>query len=77
MSTAITRRCPTHKRCPDDIVGCGSTNVTAPDDEGLYDCIDCGIWFRADETIGEGGQARQVLNAEGGAALKPVPSASS
>jgi hypothetical protein len=27
------------------IIGCGSTNVEGPDDEGLYDCHDCGIWF--------------------------------
>lgn len=25
--------------------GCGSFNVTAPDDEGLRDCRDCGLWF--------------------------------
>lgn len=25
--------------------GCGSFDVTAPDDEGLRDCRDCGLWF--------------------------------
>lgn len=28
-------------RCPE----CGSTNVTDADDEGLIDCMTCGIWF--------------------------------
>ena len=30
-----------------DIVGCGSTNVSQPDEEGLCDCSDCGIFFPA------------------------------
>jgi hypothetical protein len=30
---------------PHTIIGCGSTNVTGPDDEGLWDCLDCGIWW--------------------------------
>ena len=29
--------------------GCGSANVTGPDDEGLYDCLDCGLWFKQEE----------------------------
>lgn len=41
--------CPTSTAQPNGsthtIVGCGSTNVSGPDDEGLYDCLDCGIWF--------------------------------
>ena len=41
--------CPTAPTQPDGaphtIIGCGSTNVEGPDDEGLYDCLDCGIWF--------------------------------
>lgn len=28
-----------------EVVGCGSTNVSGPDSEGLYDCNDCGMWF--------------------------------
>jgi len=28
-------------RCPD----CGGTNVSEADDEGLIDCLDCGVWF--------------------------------
>jgi hypothetical protein len=27
------------------IQGCGSANIEGPDDEGFYDCLDCGIWF--------------------------------
>jgi len=25
--------------------GCGSSRVAGPDEEGLYDCLDCGLWF--------------------------------
>ncbi len=25
--------------------GCGSNNLTGPDDEGWYDCLDCGLAF--------------------------------
>ena len=37
-------------RCPPSGDGhkledCGSPNVEGPDFEGLYDCLDCGIWF--------------------------------
>lgn len=37
-------------RCPrntdaSDISGCGSVRVVGPDDEGLMDCLNCGIWF--------------------------------
>ena len=27
------------------LMGCGSYNVEGPDDEGLYDCLDCGLDF--------------------------------
>lgn len=41
-------------RCPDggpmSLEGCGSDNVSERDEEGLYDCLDCGIWF--DEVAG-------------------------
>lgn len=43
-------RCPSQARFVGDIVGCGSPNVSEPDEEGLCDCGDCGIWFRADES---------------------------
>lgn len=38
-------RCPVNKRGTDDLEGCGSTNLQGPDEEGLYDCLDCGLWF--------------------------------
>jgi len=37
--------CPSSARQTDDIVGCGSANVGSPDDEGLFDCMDCGMYF--------------------------------
>ncbi|HIH2744845.1 TPA: hypothetical protein ACYLN4_000511 [Burkholderia lata] len=39
--------CPDTARRPDDIVGCGSANVTGPDSEGFHDCLDCGMFFKA------------------------------
>lgn len=53
-TTQTTTTCPTTRvqtdGSPHTIIGCGSTNVSGPDDEGLYDCLDCGIWFNpADE----------------------------
>ena len=36
-------------RCPEtpneDINGCGEVFWAEPDDEGLIDCPNCGIWF--------------------------------
>ena len=44
-----TSACPTAQHAQDgdrhSIIGCGSTNIIGPDDEGLYDCLACGIWF--------------------------------
>jgi hypothetical protein len=37
--------CPEHRRCADDVVGCGSTNVSGPDEEGFFDCLECGVFF--------------------------------
>lgn len=37
--------CPSEARHPDDVVGCGSTNVSGPDEEGLFDCHDCGVFM--------------------------------
>lgn len=46
-------RCPTVPNMPNgephSVVGCGSSNVSEPDDEGLYDCGDCGIWFAGND----------------------------
>lgn len=51
--TEITLRCPTHRRSPDDVVGCGSTNVRwNTQSDGLCDCFECGIFFSLAEGIG-------------------------
>ena len=39
-------RCPQGSRYKGDAVGCGSLNVYGPDDDGYYDCLDCGLFFR-------------------------------
>jgi len=45
MVEATSRiRCPAEP-ADAEIPGCGSEHVEGPDDEGLYDCLDCGIWF--------------------------------
>lgn len=49
--------CPTAARAPDGtphaIIGCGSDRVVEDASEpGLYDCLDCGLWFRpAEESV--------------------------
>ncbi len=45
---AIKPCCPKHARFPGDSVGCGSTNVAGPDEEGFFDCQDCGLFFKAE-----------------------------
>lgn len=42
--------CPTARLAPDGtphtVIGCGSTRVVEdPTEPGLYDCLDCGIFF--------------------------------
>jgi hypothetical protein len=37
-------KCPDQPRFPGDTIGCGSTNLSEPDEEGLVDCHDCGMW---------------------------------
>lgn len=48
-ATSTALACPTAPTTPTGeqhtIIGCGSTNLEGPDFEGLYDCLDCGIWF--------------------------------
>ena len=46
--TADEIRCPSNRRHADDLVGCGSADVAGPDDEGIYDCLGCGLWFTPD-----------------------------
>lgn len=42
-------RCPTSPWTPEGehhtIIGCGSSDIVGPDDEGLYDCRSCGMWW--------------------------------
>ena len=49
--TPRTYRCPTEPEpgVTDSLIGCGHTFTATPDDEGLVDCPNCGIWFRANE----------------------------
>lgn len=37
--------CPDASRHEGDIVGCGSTDLTDPDEEGMVDCGSCGLFF--------------------------------
>jgi hypothetical protein len=41
-------RCPTSETAadgtPHTVIGCGSSNVHLSDD-GLFDCLDCGLFF--------------------------------
>jgi hypothetical protein len=50
---SVTVHCPTEPLQPNGdphtIIGCGSSRVTDPDDEGLHDCLDCGIWFNPND----------------------------
>lgn len=48
VQNVVMPRCPATGRHPSDLIGCGSGNVTGPDAEGLYDCLDCGLFFRAE-----------------------------
>tara|TARA_Y100000310_G_scaffold345479_2_gene465465 strand:- start:500 stop:670 length:171 start_codon:yes stop_codon:yes gene_type:complete len=47
-TTEPTYPCPKGKD-GDEIRGCGSTHTSQPDDEGLVDCFDCGIWFNPEK----------------------------
>ena len=33
------------------LTGCGSANVTGPDEFGLYDCLNCGLWFEKERKV--------------------------
>lgn len=37
--------CPAHKRFEKDPMGCGGFDVGGPDDEGFFDCSECGLAF--------------------------------
>jgi hypothetical protein len=46
-------RCPTAATAvdgtPHTVIGCGASIPDIRDDEGLVDCLACGIWFDPDE----------------------------
>jgi hypothetical protein len=47
---AIMEWCPTQMTAEDEqdsngLVGCGSRRLEGPDEEGLFDCLECGLWF--------------------------------
>ena len=55
--------CPTAARFSGDLVGCGSAKLAGPDDEGFYDCLNCGLWFRKERTpkcAAHGGKTKTV-----------------
>jgi hypothetical protein len=41
-------RCPTTSRFENDLIGCGSREISFPDSEGMFDCYNCGIFFTAE-----------------------------
>ena len=43
--TKTLLRCPTIPRWQGDLVGCGSRNLSEKDFEGLFDCLNCGLFF--------------------------------
>lgn len=51
-STGGVVQCPESKRHKDDIIGCGSSNVTGADEEGFHDCLSCGLFFKAPYNAG-------------------------
>lgn len=63
--SGMTITCPTATHALDGtehtIIGCGSTNVTGPDDEGLYDCGSCGIWLDPSRESAPSAPARSVV----------------
>lgn len=56
MCIAKAVRCPATSRYPGDLAGCGSENVSPPDDEGFHDCCDCGLFFKAVPTFAQPSQ---------------------
>ena len=41
LESCPTDRGPTNS----DIIGCGSSNVTWDEEEGVFECSDCGMWW--------------------------------
>lgn len=51
MSNKQFHRCPNDKLPDIDIVGCGHEFDSEPDKEGLVDCPNCGMFFRAPVSV--------------------------
>jgi hypothetical protein len=50
-----TPRCPDWKYTIVSAAGCGSTRVTEPDEHGIRDCGNCGVFFPDHHAYGRGG----------------------
>ena len=72
MSSELLLRCPTTRRHDDDVIGCGSTNLSQPDDEGIVDCNDCGMWFNpvVDPEFTDAPLSHPATRVEGGLRFK-------
>jgi hypothetical protein len=42
-------QCPDEPRFEGDLVGCGFVCAEPPDSEGLYDCLNCGLFFSKED----------------------------
>ncbi len=66
-------RCPTIPRHEGDLVGCGSTNVTEADEEGMHDCRDCGLFFTEEAAEQSAGIQPQGMNSNKELVLQQYP----
>jgi hypothetical protein len=48
MAQEVTVTCPKDARFEGDLEGCGHTFTQEPDDEGYFDCPECGMFFNAE-----------------------------
>jgi hypothetical protein len=48
MAQEVTVTCPKDARFKGDLEGCGHTFTQEPDDEGYFDCPECGMFFNAE-----------------------------
>ena len=55
LAETAVPRCPQFSRGPDDVIGCGSTNVAWDKSDKVFDCLDCDIWFSRAQAFDERG----------------------
>jgi hypothetical protein len=48
MAQEVTVTCPKDARYEGDLEGCGHTFTQEPDEEGFFDCPECGLFFNAE-----------------------------